>query len=173
MRCRIHVRRAMLGRGGRASGSRLPDGLEFYPLHFWGAMVDIRASAASRSEEYPRWTVEQQIRRIPLALLLVAWLPVHDSIAPELSAALVEGTQWIVVAAMESLRPGFTVPLKVEIHTGRTWAECKQIKPGALRIGRRVNFCRGQQLTLLPHFRPPFFLLTGLQRGTMAGSARG
>ena len=104
MRCKFTSQRAMLGRGGRASGSRLPDGLEFYPLHFWGAMVDIRASAASRSEEYPKWTVGN-ISTYPTCILLVAWLPVHDSIAPELSAALVEGTQWIVVAAMESLPP--------------------------------------------------------------------
>jgi DNA polymerase I-like protein with 3'-5' exonuclease and polymerase domains len=30
-----------------------------------------------------------------------------------------------VVAAMESVPAGFTVPLKVDIKTGRTWAECK------------------------------------------------
>jgi hypothetical protein len=38
---------------------------------------------------------------------------------------LVEETRQIVVAAMESLPAGFAVPLKVEIKTGRTWAECK------------------------------------------------
>ena len=38
---------------------------------------------------------------------------------------LVEETQQTVVAAMETLPPGFTVPLKVEIRTARTWAECK------------------------------------------------
>ena len=38
---------------------------------------------------------------------------------------LVEETQQTVVAAMETLPPGFTAPLKVEIRTARTWAECK------------------------------------------------
>jgi DNA polymerase I-like protein with 3'-5' exonuclease and polymerase domains len=38
---------------------------------------------------------------------------------------LVEETQWGVVATMESLPTGFTVPLKVEVKAGRTWAERK------------------------------------------------
>ena len=31
----------------------------------------------------------------------------------------------------EPAATGFTVPLKVEIHTGRTWAESEQINPAA------------------------------------------
>ncbi len=31
----------------------------------------------------------------------------------------------IVVAAMESVPAGFSVPLRVEIKMRRTWAECK------------------------------------------------
>jgi DNA polymerase I-like protein with 3'-5' exonuclease and polymerase domains len=30
-----------------------------------------------------------------------------------------------VVAALEATPAGFTVPLKVNIKTGRTWADCK------------------------------------------------
>jgi DNA polymerase I-like protein with 3'-5' exonuclease and polymerase domains len=41
------------------------------------------------------------------------------------AAELVEETRQIVVAAMESVPAGFTVPLKVEVKAGRTWAECK------------------------------------------------
>ena len=52
-------------------------------------------------------------------------LPVHDSVLLELPEGLVEETRQFVVAAMETLPAGFTVPLKVEVKTGRTWAECK------------------------------------------------
>ncbi len=52
-------------------------------------------------------------------------LPVHDSVLLEVPAALAEETQQIVVEAMESTPPGFSVPLTVEAKTGRTWAECK------------------------------------------------
>jgi DNA polymerase I-like protein with 3'-5' exonuclease and polymerase domains len=34
-------------------------------------------------------------------------------------------TRQIVAAAMESMPDGFSVPLKVEVKMGRTWAECK------------------------------------------------
>jgi DNA polymerase I-like protein with 3'-5' exonuclease and polymerase domains len=37
-------------------------------------------------------------------------------------------TRQIVTAMMESLPAGFSVPLKVEVTTGRTWAECKGTK---------------------------------------------
>jgi DNA polymerase I-like protein with 3'-5' exonuclease and polymerase domains len=52
-------------------------------------------------------------------------LSVHDSVLLELPTALVEETQQIVVAAMESTLAGFSVPLRVEVKAGRTWAECK------------------------------------------------
>lgn len=104
-------------------------------------MVDVRASAASRSDEYPRWTVEQQLRRISLALVLVAWLPVHDSIALELPTALVEETQQIAVDLTDTVPAGFGVPLKVEVKASRTWANCKvamrcHAGPGELRVNR-------------------------------------
>ena len=51
-------------------------------------------------------------------------LPVHDSVLLEVPEALVEDTRRIVVEAMETLPAGFTVPLKVEVKAGRTWAEC-------------------------------------------------
>ncbi len=38
---------------------------------------------------------------------------------------MVEETDRIVTAAMESAPAAFTVPLKVDIKTGRTWADCK------------------------------------------------
>jgi DNA polymerase-1 len=52
-------------------------------------------------------------------------LPVHDSVLLEVPSGLVEETRRIVVAAMESVPNGFTVPLRIDIHTGRTWADCK------------------------------------------------
>ncbi len=52
-------------------------------------------------------------------------LPVHDSVLLGVPDGLVEATRWIVVAAMEMLPEGFPVPLKVEVKSGRTWAECK------------------------------------------------
>ncbi len=52
-------------------------------------------------------------------------LPVHDSVLLEVPEGLVEETQQIVVEAMESKPAGFTVPLKVEVKEGGTWAECE------------------------------------------------
>ena len=52
-------------------------------------------------------------------------LPVHDSVLLEVPSSLVEETRKIVVEAMESTPVGFTVPLKVEVKSGRTWAGCK------------------------------------------------
>ena len=52
-------------------------------------------------------------------------LSVHDSVLLETRAELVEETRQIVTAAMENMLAGSTVPLKVEIKAGRTWAECK------------------------------------------------
>ena len=52
-------------------------------------------------------------------------LPVHDSVLLEVPETMVEETRRIVVEAMESTPAGFSVPLKVEVKTGRTWAECK------------------------------------------------
>jgi DNA polymerase-1 len=50
-------------------------------------------------------------------------LPVHDSVLFETPSALVEETGRIVKASMEAAPAGFTVPLKVKIKTGRTWAD--------------------------------------------------
>ncbi len=50
-------------------------------------------------------------------------LPVHDSVLLEVLQELVEETQRIVVEAMEFTPPGFSVPLKVGIKTGRNVAE--------------------------------------------------
>ena len=52
-------------------------------------------------------------------------LPVHDSVLLSLPQELVEETRQIVVAAMEAVPAGSTVPLRVDIKIGRTWAECK------------------------------------------------
>jgi DNA polymerase-1 len=52
-------------------------------------------------------------------------LPVHDSVLLETRVDLVEETRRTVVEAMEAVPAGFSVPLKVDIKTGRTWAECK------------------------------------------------
>ncbi|MGO9109135.1 MAG: DNA polymerase [Thermoguttaceae bacterium] len=53
-------------------------------------------------------------------------LSVHDSVLLSVPEALVEETRQIVREAMETAPAGFTVPLKIEIKTGRTWAGCKQ-----------------------------------------------
>ena len=52
-------------------------------------------------------------------------LPVHDSVLLETSVELDEETRQVVIATMESMPAGFTVPLKVEVNTGRTWADYK------------------------------------------------
>ena len=52
-------------------------------------------------------------------------LPVHDSVLLEVPATLVDETQQIVTAAMETVPPDFSVPLKVEVKMGRTWASCE------------------------------------------------
>ncbi len=52
-------------------------------------------------------------------------MPVHDSVLLEVPSALAEETQRIVVEAMESTPTDFSVPLKVAVKAGRTWAECK------------------------------------------------
>ncbi len=50
----------------------------------------------------------------------------HDSVLLELPEPPLEETRQIVRNAMETLPSGFTVPLKVDLKTGRTWAECKR-----------------------------------------------
>jgi DNA polymerase-1 len=52
-------------------------------------------------------------------------LPVHDSILLLVPEGLVEEARRIVIEAMESTPEGFTVPLKVEVKVGKTWADCK------------------------------------------------
>ncbi len=52
-------------------------------------------------------------------------LPVHDSVLLEVPKGLVEETGQVVTTAMEAVSARFTVPMKVEIRTGRTWADCK------------------------------------------------
>jgi len=52
-------------------------------------------------------------------------LPVHDSVLLEVPANLVEETCQIVKNAMQAAPAGFTVPLKVDVKVGRTWADCK------------------------------------------------
>ncbi len=58
-------------------------------------------------------------------------MPVHDSVLLELPEGLVEETRRIVVEAMESVPAAFSVPLRIDIRTGRTWAACKETKPTA------------------------------------------
>jgi DNA polymerase I-like protein with 3'-5' exonuclease and polymerase domains len=38
---------------------------------------------------------------------------------------MVDETRRIVPEAMEAVPEGFALPLKVEVKTGSTWAECK------------------------------------------------
>ena len=43
----------------------------------------------------------------------------------EVPSTIIEETRQIVVEAMEAAPAGFSVPLKVEVKAGRTWADCK------------------------------------------------
>jgi len=52
-------------------------------------------------------------------------LPVHDAVLLEVPRDLVFQIKECVIASMQFQPHGFTVPLKVDVHTGRTWAECK------------------------------------------------
>ena len=52
-------------------------------------------------------------------------LPVHDSVLLEVPTELVEETRPIVKEAMEAVPTSFSVPLRVEVKAGRTWADCK------------------------------------------------
>ncbi len=52
-------------------------------------------------------------------------LPVHDSVLLEVPVTVVEETRQIVTATMETLPDGFSVPLKVKVKSGKTWADCK------------------------------------------------
>ena len=61
--------------------------------------------------------------RLPAKARLV--LTVHDSVVLEVPADRVEQVRHQVVAVMETPPPGFAVPLRVDVSTGRTWAECK------------------------------------------------
>ena len=61
--------------------------------------------------------------RLPDAVRML--LPVHDSVLLELPQALVKETRRIVVEAMEAAPSSFAVPLRVDVKTGRIWADCK------------------------------------------------
>ena len=65
------------------------------------------------------------LSKLTAACLALGRPPVHDSVLFEVPVALVEETREIVQYAMETLPEGFTVPLKFDIYTGRTWADCK------------------------------------------------
>ena len=52
-------------------------------------------------------------------------MPVHDSVLLEVPATKVGETQQILTAAMETVPADFSVPLKVDVHVGQTWADCK------------------------------------------------
>jgi len=52
-------------------------------------------------------------------------LPVHTLVLLNTTSQSVEKTRQLVKDAMETLPKGFTVPLKVDIKIGRTWADCK------------------------------------------------
>jgi DNA polymerase I-like protein with 3'-5' exonuclease and polymerase domains len=55
-------------------------------------------------------------------------LPVHDSLLLAPPEPLVEEARQSVRDAMETPPDGFVLPLKVDIKTGRTWADCKETK---------------------------------------------
>jgi len=50
----------------------------------------------------------------------------HDSVLLEVPADLVAETRRETAAAMEARPPGFTVPIKVDVAVGPTWAACKR-----------------------------------------------
>jgi DNA polymerase-1 len=49
----------------------------------------------------------------------------HDSVLLEVPVDLVTETRHITAAVMESIPPGFNVPIRVNIGVGFTWAACK------------------------------------------------
>jgi DNA polymerase-1 len=53
-------------------------------------------------------------------------LSVHDAVVLEVPNDLVEVTRRQTTAAMETALPGFTVPIVVDVGTGKTWAACKE-----------------------------------------------
>jgi DNA polymerase-1 len=61
--------------------------------------------------------------RLPVEVRVL--LAVHDSVLLEVPANLVEASCEIVTKAMQAAPAGFTVPLKVDMKVGRTWADCK------------------------------------------------
>jgi DNA polymerase-1 len=52
-------------------------------------------------------------------------LPVHDSVLLDVPEHLVPIVREQVIAAMQTPAPGFTVPIKVDVAAGSTWAACK------------------------------------------------
>ena len=52
-------------------------------------------------------------------------LPVHDSVLLDVPEQLVLTVREQVIAAMQTPTPGFTVPIKVDVAAGSTWAACK------------------------------------------------
>ena len=82
-----------------------------------GIKVSTARGAASATRPRRPWGVPRLSKSDSRALRH----PVFLSVPTE----LIDETQRIVVAAMESVPEGFTVLLKVELKAGRTWAECK------------------------------------------------
>ena len=60
---------------------------------------------------------------LPAAVKML--LPVHDSVLLQVPEPLLEETRQIVTDAMESLPEGFSVPLRVDVQSGKTWAACQ------------------------------------------------
>jgi DNA polymerase-1 len=60
-------------------------------------------------------TLPVQVRRL---------LTVHDSVLLEVPEELVPAVREPAIAAMQTPAPGFTIPIKVDVATGSTWAAC-------------------------------------------------
>ena len=52
-------------------------------------------------------------------------LTIHDSVLLEVPEHLIDHVRQQVIEVMERPLANFTVPLRVDVRTGRTWAECK------------------------------------------------
>ena len=50
----------------------------------------------------------------------------HDSVLLEIPDLIIEYMQCETIAAMSAGLPGFGVPIRVDVGTGKTWADCKE-----------------------------------------------
>jgi DNA polymerase-1 len=107
-------------------------------------LLNIYSTNLARSNEARRQAVNTIIQgtaadliKMALVRLNLALAPevrllmtVHDSVLLEVPEQLIDQTRQQVIEVMQTLPPGFTVPIVADVGTGRTWAECKTTNVG-------------------------------------------